>query len=93
MTSGSPEVAIALAEALGRYDAKVGLTAIADTPLTMIDAGGRSVEAAGIRTMHPKVRIFLIEGVGHFVMIDDPLTFDALLRSEIGQMTGQIRAL
>jgi pimeloyl-ACP methyl ester carboxylesterase len=93
MTSGSPEIAIALAEALGRYDAKAGLAAIAGIPLTMIDAGNRSVDVAGLRAVHPKVRIFLVDGVGHFVMIDDPKTFDALLLSEVALMTGRIVAL
>jgi pimeloyl-ACP methyl ester carboxylesterase len=93
MTSGSPAIALALSDALGAYDSRAGLEAIRPLPLTMIDAGNRTVDAAGLRRAHPGARLFLIEGVGHFVMIEDPATFNALLRNEIGMMTGRVIAL
>lgn len=93
MTSGAPQVALGLSDALNRYDAKAGLKALGATPLTMIDAGSREVDVAGLREVHPNVRLFLIEHVGHFVMIDDPATFNGLLRTETALMAGLVRAL
>lgn len=93
MTSGSPQIAIALIDALNVFDGQAALAAIHGLPLTMINAAGQPIDSGALRQAHPKVRIFVVAGVGHFVMIEDPITFNALIASEVGQITGRIKVL
>ena len=93
MTSTSPQIALGLSDALNRYDGRAGLSAISSLPLAMIDAGGRNINVHSLRSAHPRARIFVIDKVGHFLMIDDPASFNGLLRSEIGLMDGRITSL
>jgi len=93
MTSAPPQVAGPVRQAFAAYDAPASLQAIAGAPLSMILSDLRPIDATEIRALHPGARILVVKGAGHFMMIDAPATFNALLRSEVLVMTGRVGAL
>lgn len=93
MTSAPSQVAMPIRQAFATYDAAAGLQAVAGTPLSMILSDLRPIDAAEIRTLHPGARILVVKGAGHFMMVEAPSTFNALLRSEVLIITGNASIL
>ena len=93
MTSASPQIAMGIRSASESHDAPAALRAIATTPIVMILSTLRPVAVDVIRALHPGAYIFVVPGVGHFVMIEAPVAFNTLLRAEAMIMAGKVRAL
>lgn len=93
MTSAPPQVAMPIRQAFAAYDAAAGLRAVAGTPLSMILSDLRPIDAAEIRALHPGARILVVKGASHFMMVEAPSMFNALLRSEVLVITGDASIL
>jgi pimeloyl-ACP methyl ester carboxylesterase len=65
-----------------RSDSVAALDAL-DAPLVLINSTYRPTDLAAITAHHPNTRLELMEGVGHFVMMEDPDTFNSLLSNAI----------
>ena len=93
MTSAPREIAMAIRQASESYDAPAGLRAIAAIPLAMIGSQIRPFDAGDIRSLHHGARIYIVPTAGHFLMIEEPAIFNALLRSEAMIMAGEVKLL
>ncbi|NJO12701.1 MAG: alpha/beta hydrolase [Gammaproteobacteria bacterium] len=67
--------------------------AVADVevPLVAINSDIGPTDAERIRIHAPTFRLKIMRGIGHFVMIEDPLRFNALLDETLGELTGEQR--
>lgn len=82
MATTPPQVGIGALEALIRYDAdlKAGLQAM-QSPFVLINADDPPTDLAAAGRYGLTVR--LMSGVGHFVMMEDPETFNHLLEEAV----------
>jgi pimeloyl-ACP methyl ester carboxylesterase len=86
MSLTSPRVGIPSMRAVMEYDFTAPLKDIA-MPLVAINANfGEPVNEARIRRVLPKFRQVTLNGVGHFLMMEDPVRFNAALETEIAAM-------
>jgi pimeloyl-ACP methyl ester carboxylesterase len=86
MSLTSPRVGIPSMRAVMEYDFTAPLKDIA-VPLVAINANfGEPVNEARIRRVLPKFRQVTLNGVGHFLMMEDPVRFNAALETEIAAM-------
>ncbi len=86
MSKAHPEVAIAAMEGIWAYDVPAALRDV-KAPIRCINSdrrGPTSVEAG--RRYAPQFDAVLMRGVGHFVMIEDPATFDKLLEGAVTEL-------
>lgn len=90
MAAGRAEVGVPLVQALDAYDAATGLRAQGDRPVSLINAAARGTDAAAIRAACPQARVLLMRDVGHFLMMERPINFNAVLRAELMGMTGAL---
>ncbi|MFT7288332.1 MAG: pimeloyl-ACP methyl ester carboxylesterase [Halieaceae bacterium] len=65
-----------------RTDLAVALEAVA-APLVLINSTYQPTNLAAVVALHPNTSLELMEGVGHFVMMEDPESFNSLLRQAI----------
>ena len=92
MTSAPPEVAAGLQRAVSAFDVGAGLKAIAAMPISLVLSDLRPIEPAALRSLHPEVRVCAVRNVGHFLMLEAPHTFNAVLRTEVLLMTHQVKS-
>jgi pimeloyl-ACP methyl ester carboxylesterase len=89
MSSAPPAVAIASMDALLRYDVKPAAAALR-IPVTAIDADFDGItDEAKSRRLVPQFRVVPMKGVGHFLQMERPTEFNALLIAELERVTGQ----
>ena len=93
MLSSPPEVALPLRLAVSEFDPSGDLRAIEHKPTAFILSDLRPTDAAAIRAFHPESRILVVEGVGHFLMLEDPKTFNSVFHGELLRMEGKVRAM
>ena len=77
-------------EAAGRYNASAALADLAPKPLEMLLGGSRPADVERIRALHPGARIHVIPAAGHFVMLDNPAVFNALLIGTCSTIAGTV---
>ena len=83
MTSADVGIATALMEAMFDYDPKAGL-ADCPVPVRCINAAdGMPTNIEGNRKYAPTFDALTMDGVGHFLMMERPEEFNALLRTSI----------
>jgi pimeloyl-ACP methyl ester carboxylesterase len=83
MSLSPPRVAIPSMRALFEYDFTEPLKDLS-VPIVGIFSGlGEPVNEARIRKVLPKFRAVTLQGVGHFLMMEDPGHFNAALETEI----------
>jgi pimeloyl-ACP methyl ester carboxylesterase len=83
MSLTSPRVGIPSMRAVMEYDFTAPLKDIS-VPIVAINSNlGEPVNEARIRKTLPKFRQVTLAGVGHFLMMEDPVRFNAALESEI----------
>jgi len=78
-----PEVAIASLMALDQYDYGPALAALPAPLVAILSSLRGAPDIARIRTQVPGFRAEIMRGRGHFLMVEDPAGFNALLRREI----------
>ena len=86
-----PEIAIASIAALNAMDLD-GLLSQMRIPIVAINSehGGRTDEER-IRAIAPGFRAVVLQGTGHFPMLEDPERFTAVLLEQLGELTGPNR--
>jgi len=83
MSLSSPRVAIPALRALFEYDLNDAVKQVG-VPIVAIDSDlGEPVNEVRIRTVLPKFHAVTINGVGHFLMMEDPVRFNAALETEV----------
>lgn len=83
MSLSPPRIAIPALRALFEYDYADTLKDL-EIPIAGIFSGlGEPVNQSRIRKAVPKFRFVILDGVGHFLMMEDPAAFNAALESEI----------
>lgn len=83
MALAPPEVAIPALAALLEMDHAAALAG-AGVPIVAINADlGAPTDEAGIRTLAPRFRLEVVEGLGHFLMMEDPPRVNALIEREV----------
>lgn len=65
-----------------RTDVGAALDVI-DAPLVLINSSYRPTNLAAVKNRHPDTTLTIMDGVGHFVMLEDPENFNILLRRAI----------
>lgn len=60
-----------------------------DAPLVVINSDYQPTELAALQDYHPNVTLHIMEGVGHFVMLEDAETFNRLLEAAIQSFIGE----
>lgn len=78
MAAAPYHVAIGARTASGSYDASVTLASL-DVPLMLINSDYRTTDLAHLTANAKVVTYREMSGVGHFVMLEDPVTFNAHL--------------
>jgi len=79
MAAADPHVALEAGHGLTTYSVADGLSAVTDIPLVVINASYVRTDAETLASLHPKSRLELMEGVGHFPMLEAPDEFNTLL--------------
>lgn len=82
MASAPPAVAIPAAMGLGEFDAAGALTALT-VPLVLINSDYRPTDVAPFNARVKDFQLVEMTGVGHFLMMEDPSTFNAHLDAAI----------
>lgn len=78
MAAAPPTVAIPAMEALLAMD-YAPLLAELDLPILAVNSAGSPTDEAAIRRLEPRFRVVVLEGVGHFPMLEQPQLFNAAL--------------
>ena len=90
MSAADPDTALRLVAATGRYDIPAGLAAL-PCAATMFETDRGTFDPVALRRAKPDLRIAIVPGVGHFIMLEAAEVFDALLATEIALATGRAR--
>ena len=84
MSAGQPEIGIALLRGYIDYDAAAAFTAVpAAIPIRCINSTMYATNVEGNRAYHEDFEVIEMDGVGHFLMIERPEEFNALLNQVI----------
>lgn len=83
MAAGDPRVGLAAARAFNAWDGVPTLRGL-NLPVIAINAAhGEPTDEDRLRALVPSFRARVLEGVGHFLMMEDPARFNAVLREEL----------
>lgn len=85
MAQGDPRVGIAAMIGLNSWDGVSTLRALR-VPVITINADRTRTDEARIRALVPGFRVIEMDGVGHFLMLENPARFNPLLRAEIAKL-------
>lgn len=85
MAQGNPRVGIAAVRALNAWD---GVAVLRDlqVPIVAINADRSRTDEARIRALAPNFRLRVVDGTGHFLMMEQPARFNAVLREELARL-------
>lgn len=86
MNAMQKDVGLALLDAMFRYDVGAGLEDIT-LPIRCINSGDRPTNLAAGRRHAKRFDARLVPGVGHYLMVEDPEAFNALLDAAIDELT------
>jgi pimeloyl-ACP methyl ester carboxylesterase len=82
MSQAPPEVAVPSLVSLVHMDQRAVVTEL-DVPIVAINSDKYPTPVDEIRAIEPRFRMVPMTGVGHFVMMEDPATFNALLQQVV----------
>ena len=85
MSSSPPAVALGSIHSVNDMNYSAALADI-DVPIVAINSDLLPTDEQRIRIHAPTFRLKLVPGVGHFVMIEDPARFNALLGQTLGEL-------
>jgi pimeloyl-ACP methyl ester carboxylesterase len=89
MAAAPPDIAIAAIEGLNAMDYAAVLPSIR-MPIVAINADyGEFTDVARIRQSAPAFRAVVLEGTGHFLMLEAPERFNPVLLQELAALTGE----
>ena len=82
MSGAPPEIALAVSESSYRWWNEQGEGALraVEAPLGAINAARSPTNVESLRRYAPAMEVRIMDGVGHFVMMEDPETFNRLLQ-------------
>jgi pimeloyl-ACP methyl ester carboxylesterase len=84
MSAGPPEIGIALLREYIDYDVAAAFTAVpAAIPIRCINSTMHTTNVENNRAYHEEFDVVTMDGVSHFLMIERPQEFNALLRQII----------
>lgn len=86
MAAAPVDVSVPALESLVRYDESAALTAL-EVPVGTINADIRPTDAEALRRAQPGFELVIIEGTGHFLMMEQPERFARELRRLIDSWT------
>lgn len=93
MSLAPPDIAIASAIALGDYDIVTPVSEMR-VPIVAINSDLRGpTDEARIRAFVPQFRVRTMSGLGHFLMMEDPVSFNRVLAEEIAILTANEAAI
>lgn len=84
MSAAPPEVAIPAVVALMAMDYGPALAEL-DLPIIAVNSAGSPTDEAGIRAVEPRFKVVNLQGVGHFLMLEDPQTFNRVLERIVAE--------
>jgi pimeloyl-ACP methyl ester carboxylesterase len=88
MSSAPPVVGIAAIRALNAWDAAAAAQGF-DLPLIAINSDlGSTTDDARIQKSFPTFRSVTMPGTGHFLMMEDPAAFNAVLEEQLQKLLG-----
>ena len=82
MAQGNPRVGVAALRALSTWDGVAVLRELS-VPVIAINADRSRTDEARIRALLPHFRLRVLEGTAHFLMLEEPARFNAVLREEL----------
>lgn len=85
MAAGDPAVGLAALHGINDWDGAATLGALA-VPIVAINAAVTRTDEARLRGIAPGFRLRELAGVGHFLMLEQPARFNALLREELAAL-------
>ncbi len=85
MSSAPSRVGIGAMEGMFNYDLPKGFEKV-EAPIRCINSDYRPFDLEGAKQHSPSFEIALMFGVGHFVMLEDPATFNSLLEEIIKEL-------
>jgi pimeloyl-ACP methyl ester carboxylesterase len=85
MLAADPRVAVSAIRGLNDMDYAATLAAL-EAPLVLINSDYQPTVLDGLRELHPDTRLELMSGVGHFLMMEDPVRFNAALEQTISSL-------
>lgn len=85
MAAGDPAVGLAALHGINDWDGAAALGAL-DVPLVVINAAVTRTDAARLRGLARRFRLREMAGVGHFLMMEQPMLFNAMLREELAAL-------
>ena len=87
MSQGPPEVGLAAIGAMQAMDYTAAVKAVS-VPIVLINADlGGATDAARLHKVASNIRVVTLKGLGHFLMMEDPKTFNAALEAELKRLT------
>jgi len=91
MAAAPVEISVPALESLARYDESAALTAL-QVPVGAINADIRPTDAEALRRARPGFELVIVEGAGHFLMMERPERFALELNRLIGGWTAVMPA-
>lgn len=85
MCSGSPDVGVALMKQFADYDESAALAAVT-APVRCINCTKWPSNLEGNRAYHEDFDVVIMDGVGHFLMMEKPEAFNAVLSDVIADL-------
>ncbi len=85
MLATDESVAISAVRGMQRMD-YVSVLSELDAPLVLISSTMQPTNIAALQALHNNSRLQTIDGVGHFLMMEKPVVFNAMLQDVITQM-------
>lgn len=88
MSAAPPEIALAVSENSYLWWNEQGEAALRTVaaPLGAINAARSPTNIAALRRYAPSIEVLTMDGVGHFVMVEDPATFNRLLEELLSRL-------
>ena len=88
MSAGPPEIGIALMRGYIDYDAAAAFTAVpAAIPIRCINSTMYATKVEGNRAYHGDFEVITMDGVGHFLMIEQPQEFNTHLAQVVAAIS------
>jgi pimeloyl-ACP methyl ester carboxylesterase len=86
MAAAPPRVSTSAMRGISSYDSGRAIASL-DVPFVLINSSYRPTDQAAINAVTDRFQYIEMSGVGHFVMMDDPTTFNAHLHSVIESLS------
>lgn len=86
MASADPKIALSAGAGLLSYNTPRAVRKIANIPLILINAPEDPTKIEALEQVHGNHNIIIIQDTGHFVMMEKPDEFNAILHAEIERL-------